>query len=991
MEKPGFPAIHLSTSKLIGMRFEHPSTSGLSGSGDSVSDQRDLVSDQQSGGGLATPVVRSAAALAGLMFAISLHPCAVHTVSAQDEPQQQITELPNNASPVRPRNLAKDRYVDRQRATLEMWRGRTQSRQAVQDATRNPDPEVAERAEWILRQWRNGVLPGVGQDQGELLPDHGSDSALESVLELGAFDAVLVAVEESAGTIEFDQIKKHVADLLIARYPFYSDRAFAEGTETELLKLLDAVAIDRNFATATRDLMKYSKIQIDDTNRMPSAAAVWDKSERQICLAQLAMLDGDRLRSVRFAEQAGDPVALRIARMLAGHWDEIGRDSLENAEQAATIEERIESAAWALAAGHRVNDQSLVEQMTKQLRDHQAGESEIVRNLRWRGLAIHGDIDGALEIMAGDVPAAAAKVACAASRFVRAEQLCGFDLDSIDSELNRWIKDAFAEQASLPAGEIAPAMERLYSLARLLVNTGDKENAWRIYRRLTPRQVIVSPYGTSLREQTLRELSMINRFDWLLDIAVAPGENAVTRRAEYIIASTLNTESESFSTVLDRLKVIQPRTPFRDRFQIAFQLFRGKTPDGFDPDQDFKALYEALVQHRQVQRTGIGRSSKAVEVVTLDLEMIDMLTRHGQVKLARDGLTLLARNGNLDAMISLAETEMELGDSQAAAELWKQVAATASQPETVTASGSTDRAVAYAKAVVGSWILAKRAGHQQLASELESRVRLMTTSPSLNFRKELADHLREVGQFELAIEVFRDLVVSAAFGGEESPDFFKTAVAYLGALEAFKSSDPDGFQSLGLAADEIVKWSDLAIFGILNTTMYYDTAFVSVPLSIRKAFLQHAIDSQDKVAAEDAITELESFDPLNIDFGERMLPELRKAGMTELADSAFDRLINRGHEHVRQFPGDATALNNLAWAAAMNQRRLDEALQLSEQAVLREPDSVVYRDTLAEVLHLLGRTEEGLAIESACLLDEPDEWHLHEQIKKYRALLAPQP
>ncbi|MEL6111108.1 MAG: hypothetical protein AAFU85_34295, partial [Planctomycetota bacterium] len=70
-------------------------------------------------------------------------------------------ESPELGEPIQPQALADGSYADRQRATLEMWRRRSTSRQSVQDAARNSDPEVAERAEWILRQWRNGTLPGT--------------------------------------------------------------------------------------------------------------------------------------------------------------------------------------------------------------------------------------------------------------------------------------------------------------------------------------------------------------------------------------------------------------------------------------------------------------------------------------------------------------------------------------------------------------------------------------------------------------------------------------------------------------------------------------------------------------------------------------------------------------------------------------------------------------------------------------------------------------
>ena len=68
----------------------------------------------------------------------------------------------------------------------------------------------------------------------------------------------------------------------------------------------------------------------------------------------------------------------------------------------------------------------------------------------------------------------------------------------------------------------------------------------------------------------------------------------------------------------------------------------------------------------------------------------------------------------------------------------------------------------------------------------------------------------------------------------------------------------------------------------------------------------------------------------------------------------------------------------------MNGQHLETALNLSEQAVYQEPDSAVYRDTLAEILFRLGRIEEALKVEEACLLDDSTDWHIHQQVDKYR-------
>ena len=53
----------------------------------------------------------------------------------------------------------------------------------------------------------------------------------------------------------------------------------------------------------------------------------------------------------------------------------------------------------------------------------------------------------------------------------------------------------------------------------------------------------------------------------------------------------------------------------------------------------------------------------------------------------------------------------------------------------------------------------------------------------------------------------------------------------------------------------------------------------------------------------------------------------------------------------------------------------------------RNPNSAIYRDTLAEVLFLLDRKVEALQVEQGCLLDDPRQWHLHQQVEKYQAAI----
>ena len=67
---------------------------------------------------------------------------------------------------------------------------------------------------------------------------------------------------------------------------------------------------------------------------------------------------------------------------------------------------------------------------------------------------------------------------------------------------------------------------------------------------------------------------------------------------------------------------------------------------------------------------------------------------------------------------------------------------------------------------------------------------------------------------------------------------------------------------------------------------------------------------------------------------------------------------------------------------------LMDSFSLAEMAVYVEPESAIYRDTLAEILFQLGLKTEALQIEQASVLDDPGQWHLLQQIKKYREAVA---
>ena len=81
------------------------------------------------------------------------------------------------------------------------------------------------------------------------------------------------------------------------------------------------------------------------------------------------------------------------------------------------------------------------------------------------------------------------------------------------------------------------------------------------------------------------------------------------------------------------------------------------------------------------------------------------------------------------------------------------------------------------------------------------------------------------------------------------------------------------------------------------------------------------------------------------------------------------------------------AYNELAWMYAEEERNLDEALQLIEEALRQAPDRPAFLDTKAAVLHKLQRHQEAIAIEEQLAREHPDEPFYARQLQKFKAAL----
>ncbi len=902
-------------------------------------------------------------------------------------------ETPSPAAASSAEQLSADDYSRRQQATMQMWRLRETSRQAVQDAARHPDPEVAERASWILRQWRRGSLPETPPELARLLQQNDDPSVLEELLEMGQFSAVVVAVEESAGTAQRTLLHQRLAAALTRRFPVYVRRADQEGGLIDLLRLVDLVADSKEMAVCRIQLMQELGVEFDDDSLLPRAAEDWTELLRQETEVVVLGVLGRLPEASERARAYGNHALLRVCQMLQGDWQSIARETSVAAGLAAPDSaERSRLWCQALVAADRAGDDAIEKMAVDDLVSMPVTAGDVSVDMRWKCLASHGFVDEALAILKqmedayDDVKRSrsdsASIVAIAASRTDLAFEMLGYPYEDVDSELMTWIAEAIEEQkqdtleaktvGTIP--RVAPKLNRLLSLMRCLLSVGREQPAWTIARELSDSDVVVG--SQRARDSVLITLLTTNRQEWLARLAVRPGESSLPTETErLLIVSLSEMDAKTWEMMLESLSELMPTVAMDRRVSILFDLCRGEIPVEFEEASRFRTFYESLASPPPSGRRALVRRTVPRR---LNLQVASFFSRLGQVEIASEVLATLAAQGDIGATFSMAERELDFGRGESAASgferIWNMVSATSSSTHSSTAIRYLRQnpvQLNYAvKATVGQWNLARRQGDSQLAEQLERQIRLLLCSPSTELRSVLLEYLGERGERSIALEGYRTLLPMTAFGSAGTTELYDVARHYAAIV---RESDPI----------EAARWFDLAVGGTLETTYFRAVAYISLPVYVRRWLLEGAIENGDAEQVQRHLDRIERLDPLDIDVAERLIPKMREKGMEAIADAAFNRVWASGRAYVADYPFDATKTNNLAWVAAMNKRELEGAAALAEQAVYFEPDSAIYRDTLAEILFLSDRVPEALQIETGCLLDDPGQWHLHEQIEKY--------
>ena len=131
--------------------------------------------------------------------------------------------------------------------------------------------------------------------------------------------------------------------------------------------------------------------------------------------------------------------------------------------------------------------------------------------------------------------------------------------------------------------------------------------------------------------------------------------------------------------------------------------------------------------------------------------------------------------------------------------------------------------------------------------------------------------------------------------------------------------------------------------------------------------------------------------PGHLDLVSSMVPELDRLGKSAQAYELFHAAWSAYQKILSEYPESAFTRNSLAALAANCRRELEKGLTYAEAAVKADPESISFRETLAEVLFRRGDRDRAVAVMTRLSAEEPRNSLYKRQLQRYRACALDSP
>lgn len=122
---------------------------------------------------------------------------------------------------------------------------------------------------------------------------------------------------------------------------------------------------------------------------------------------------------------------------------------------------------------------------------------------------------------------------------------------------------------------------------------------------------------------------------------------------------------------------------------------------------------------------------------------------------------------------------------------------------------------------------------------------------------------------------------------------------------------------------------------------------------------------------------------MDASLADHFFPSLRAAGLNQLHDELFEQSWQLFHAACQRFPQDDNLHNSASWLAARALRRLDEAKTIQQLALALNPHQGAYLDTMAEICFAQGQRQQAVAWSAQSLAASPQAEPLRRQYFRF--------
>jgi tetratricopeptide (TPR) repeat protein len=821
--------------------------------------------------------------------------------------------------------LGDDDFAVREEASKKLYEAGQPAEEALQEAARSDDAEVARRAGDILDRFKWGLYPDAPKKVVELVGRYraadanGKEAVIRDLLDAGpsGYRTLL----KIAAAEPDPAIRGRVFGVVTQELSHAAPQLLADENYDTLELLLDVVlANEPELGVGHYASYWLMRGKLDDriAHFKALAAKGVDAPQNWEIVSRLCHAKGDLAAAREAAEKAGKPELADALLFEAGDWKTLAQRPAHS-ESGLPYEALGFQAAYRRLAGDAKGCDDALAELRKL-----AGGPQIDEYERFHFAKV---------LFLNDRPAEAIDVLAQTP----GRQAIAFE--ALAAQMRYKAALELADKAKAANGPDAAALEILK--ARLLYQLGDKDKATAIFAH----------YGDEIKPGV-----EATWFETLVDSEARVG---LKDQAGDHAAKILSTSKDQGWAKRLFAKLFPKKG---EAAEAVWQLL-AERPDG-TPASNMKDLRSLLDGNAKAEmlKDVADRAAKTVgaNVADVSKRLLGAAEAALACKDEKLALSLLEKAGkdlgSADALIRLGDLEVEKKEWDKAAERYKQ---------------AWDKEHAKPMALyLSGWALAQ-AGQEKEGKkrmDLSHWMPLGDGQARVNFLRSLADRGHRAAarrEGELLLRLSTPGSYFAAEGTRQASVYGPDHKDFLAAAEGQERS----------------------MLRCLNRDVYYllPAAYLGVPALVHRYRAEGYTaagkfdEARKEVALGLAALPGDTFFPIEL------VPAWDKAGHKQEASELFDRCLAAQEQVCRDYPDCPWAHNSVAWLSACCRRNLDSGLDHALKATTLAPTSAGNLDTLSEIYFQRGEKEKAVAAEKKAIELDPNRAYFHKQLKRIEA------